>query len=201
MNKYTKLSITTLVIVSATLLFSACTSKKEETNPNNMNPNSQNQIDLNASPSAAGKSQDETIVGLKTKDGQIVIKLYQKEAPKTVANFLKKVNSGFYNNLTFHRVESGFVVQGGDPLGNGTGGGKIVSEINNIPFKRGSIGLARGPVKEESNDSQFYICLANNSCGPLTGEYVNFGEVISGMEFVDKISVGDKILEISSQTK
>ena len=201
MNKYTKLSITTLVIVSATLLFSACTSKKEETTETNMSPNSQNQVDLNASPSATEKSQDETIVGLKTKDGQIVIKLYQKEAPKTVANFLKKANSGFYNNLTFHRVEPGFVVQGGDPSGNGTGGGKIVSEINNITFKRGSVGLARGPIKEESNDSQFYICLADNSCEPLTGEYVNFGEVISGMDFVDKISVGDKILDISSQTK
>lgn len=166
-----------------------------------MNSNPQNQVNLEASPSAAEKYQDETIVGLKTKYGQIVIKLYQKEAPKTVANFLKKANSGIYNGLTFHRVEPGFVVQGGDPLGNGTGGGTITSEINNLPFKRGSIGLARGPVKEESNDSQFYICLADESCSHLTGEYVNFGEVILGMEFVDKIAIGDKILEISSYTK
>ena len=201
MNKYTKLSLTTFVIVSATLLFSACTSKKEELAPSDMNPNTQNQVNVSVSPTITGNYQNETIVGLKTKYGQIVIKLYQEEAPKTVANFLKKADSGSYNGLTFHRVEPGFVVQGGDPLGNGTGGGKIISEINTIPFKRGSVGLARGPIKEESNDSQFYICLATETCSSLTGEYVNFGEVISGMEFVDKISVGDKILEISSQTK
>jgi len=201
MNKFTKLSLVSFFVISSTLLFSACTSKKEEATPSDMNINVPSQTNINVSPTIAGNYQNETVVGLKTKYGQIVIKLYQKEAPKTVANFLKKVNNGAYNGLTFHRVEPGFVVQGGDPLGNGTGGGKITSEINTIPFKRGSIGLARGPVKEESNDSQFYICLADESCSHLTNEYVNFGEVISGMEFVDKITVGDKILELSSQTK
>ena len=201
MNRFTKLSLASFFVVSSTLLFSACTSKTEEATPSNMNSNNSSQTNTVVSPTVTGNYQDETIVGLKTKYGQIVIKLYQKEAPKTVANFLKKVNSGAYNGLTFHRVEPSFVVQGGDPLGNGTGGGKITSEINTIPFKRGSVGLARGPIKEESNDSQFYICLADESCSHLTNEYVNFGEVISGMEFVDKITVGDKILELSSQTK
>jgi len=149
---------------------------------------------------SATKAQD-TIVALKVNNNQILIKLYSKEAPNTVANFLKKANSGFYNGLKFHRVEPGFVVQGGDPKGNGTGGGKIKSEINSLPFRRGSVGLARGSVKEESNDSQFFICLATDSCRHLTNEYVNFGEVISGMEFVDSIVVGDKISEITSYTK
>jgi len=143
----------------------------------------------------------DTVVGLKTKNGQIIIKLYPKEAPNTVANFLKKVDSGFYNGLTFHRVDPGFVIQGGDPLGNGTGGGNIASEINQIPFKRGSVGLARGGVKEISNDSQFYICLADLTCAGLTGDYVNFGEVISGMDIVDQVAKGDKIVEITTKTK
>jgi len=202
MNKITKTISLSLVLFFSTLLFSACSQKKEDTNYLDMDnsSNQQNQINLNVTPATTNTTQD-TIVGLKTKDGQIVIKLYSEEAPNTVANFLKKVNSGSYNGLTFHRVEPDFVVQGGDPLGNGTGGGKIKSEINTIPFKRGSVGLARGPIKEESNDSQFYICLADESCSHLTNEYVNFGEVITGMEFVDKIAVGDKILEISSHTK
>lgn len=149
---------------------------------------------------SATKIQD-TIVALTINGNQVLIKLYPKEAPNTVANFLQKVNAGFYNGLKFHRVEPGFVVQGGDPKGNGTGGGKIRSEINSLPFRRGSMGLARGSVKEDSNDSQFFICLATDTCSQLTNEYVNFGEVISGMEFVDTIAVGDKITEISTMTK
>lgn len=140
-------------------------------------------------------------VAFSTKHGQIVIKLYPESAPNTVKNFLTKINSGFYNNLTFHRVVPGFVAQGGDPLGNGTGGGTQVSEINAIPFKRGSVGLARGNVKSESNDSQFFICLSTEQCQHLTNEYVNFGEVVSGMDLVDQITVGDSIISFTSSTK
>lgn len=153
-----------------------------------------------ASPSSQPKYSN--LVGLKTKDGQIVIKLYDKEAPKTVKNFLNKVNSGFYNNLTFHRVVSNFVVQGGDPTGTGSGGGTIASELNNIPFKRGSLGLARtAQSKDISNDSQFYICLTDIECSHLTSEYVNFGEVVSGLDVLDKIRQGDLILEMTTTTK
>ncbi len=154
-----------------------------------------NKSDTNAAPSL------DSLVAINTAKGQIVIKLYSDKAPNTVKNFLNKVTSGFYDGLTFHRVEPGFVIQGGDPLGNGTGGGTIESEINNVPFKRGSVGLARGPVKAESNDSQFYICLADLSCQPLTNEYVNFGEVIYGIEVVDQIRVGDKMTSVTTQTK
>lgn len=144
---------------------------------------------------------NQTIVSLSTKDGDILLKLYTDKAPNTVKNFLSKANSGFYKNLTFHRVEPGFVVQGGDPLGNGTGGGNQKSEINDLPFKRGSLGLARANNIEISNDSQFFICLATETCKHLTGQYVNFGEVISGMDTVDKIRQGDKILDLSVNTK
>lgn len=141
------------------------------------------------------------IVKLSTAKGDILIKLYPDKAPNTVANFLSKAESGFYTNLTFHRVEPGFVIQGGDPLGNGTGGGKIASELNDVPFKRGSVGVARGMDRAVSNDAQFYICLATETCSHLTGEYVNFGEVIDGMDVVDKIVVGDKITGLTDQTK
>ncbi len=147
-------------------------------------------------------SQGDTVAAIKLASGEVLVKLYSKEAPNTVKNFLQKGNTGFYNNLTFHRVEPGFVVQGGDPKGNGTGGGTINSELNNIPFKRGSLGLARTAVSRDiSNDSQFYICLSTETCSQLSGEYVNFGEVISGMDLVDRLQIGDKILEISSYTK
>lgn len=188
---------TVALLASVVVLLSSCARKSQPTTTvDNPQPSGVHQI--TTSPQ---DTMIDTILTLKTKYGPIALKLYSDQTPKTVASFLNKANSGFYNNLTFHRVEPGFVVQGGDPLGNGTGGGKIVSEINTLPFKRGSIGLARGPVKSESNDSQFFICLDDQSCSHLTNEYVNFGEVVAGMEFVDQITVGDKIIEISPYTK
>lgn len=156
-----------------------------------------------ATPSTATTStKGDTVVALKTKDGQIVIKLFSKETPETVKTFLSKVNSGFYNGLTFHRVIEGFMAQGGDPTGTGTGGGSQKSEINSIPFVRGSLGLARTPVtKDISNDSQFFICFTTEGCQHLTGDYVNFGQVINGLDVLDKVRQGDKILEITTSTK
>lgn len=194
-----------IILLVSLFIFSSCSlfPKNQEQNINLTEPTTNPMITSAPTQTVVNTpaTETESVVALKTKNGQIVIKLYQKEAPNTVANFLKKVQSGFYNGLTFHRVEPAFVVQGGDPLGNGTGGGKIASEINAIPFRRGSVGLARGPVKAESNDSQFYICLADESCSHLTNEYVNFGEVISGLDVVDKIAVGDKIIEATVDTK
>lgn len=158
------------------------------------------QTPISTTPSDTTSNTD-SVVALKTKDGQIVIKLYQSETPQTVANFLKKVNSGFYNGLVFHRVIEDFMAQGGDPTGTGSGGGQQASEINQIPFKRGSVGLARGSVKEISNDSQFFICFSTPGCQHLTGDYVNFGEVLSGLEVLDQIKQGDKIIEITTKTK
>jgi peptidyl-prolyl cis-trans isomerase B (cyclophilin B) len=120
--------------------------------------------------------------------------LYSTETPGTVTNYLSKAKSGYYNNLTFHRVES-WVVQGGDPLGTGTGGGSIPTELSNRPFKLGSLGVARAGDITISNDSQFFIC--TEDCSWLTGKYTNFGEVISGMDVVKQITIGDKILSIS----
>jgi len=147
-------------------------------------------------------NKNNPIVGLKTKDGQIVVELFADKCPNTVKNFLDKVNSGFYDNLIFHRVIQGFMAQGGDPKGDGTGGGRQKSELNDVPFVRGSLGLARtADTKQYSNDSQFFICFSTKGCQHLTGDYVNFGQVISGLDVLDKIEQGDKILQLSSKTK
>lgn len=133
---------------------------------------------------------------ISTSKGDIVVKLYPESAPKTVQNFLGKAQSNYYQNLTFHRVES-WVIQGGDPLGNGTGGGTMPTELSQVPFKVGSLGVARGGDIEVSNDSQFFIC--TDDCAWLTGQYTNFGEVIQGMDIAKSIAVGDQILGISYQ--
>jgi|GEM_PF-3083035 peptidyl-prolyl cis-trans isomerase B (cyclophilin B) len=146
------------------------------------------------------ETKEETLVTitdfatLKIASGEVKIKLYKEEAPNTVKNFLSKSSSGYYEGLNFHRVED-WVVQGGDPKGNGTGGGNMPTELNKQVFKRGSVGVARGGDIKISNDSQFFICTTD--CDFLTGQYTNFGEVVSGMELVDKIKIGDEILKIT----
>jgi len=133
---------------------------------------------------------------IQTAKGNITVKLYADSAPNTVQNFLTKAKSGYYENLTFHRVES-WVIQGGDPQGNGTGGGSMPTELSQVPFKIGSLGVARGGNIQISNDSQFFIC--TDDCSWLTGQYTNFGEVIEGFEVAKQIAIGDKILKISYQ--
>lgn len=197
----------TIVLLLSSILISACSTNTQTTGSNQTYQTEPTlSVSATSTPSSSptrtpSRQNQEDVVSLKTKYGEVLLKLYTKESPNTVKNFLSKVESGFYNGLTFHRVEPGFVVQGGDPKGNGTGGGTIKSEINSIPFKRGSLGLARGGVKEISNDSQFYICLATETCSHLSGEYVNFGEVISGMEAIDSIQKGDQIQSFSASTK
>ena len=130
---------------------------------------------------------------IKTSKGNIILSLYSKDAPKTVENFVNKAKSGFYNNLTFHRVED-WVIQGGDPKGDGTGGGKMPTELNNKPFAVGSLGVARGQDIKISNDAQFFITKKEASW--LNNQYTNFGMVEKGMDVVSNIQIGDKILGI-----
>lgn len=130
---------------------------------------------------------------IKTSKGDIVIEFYNQDAPNFITNFTQKAESGFYDDLTFHRVED-WVIQGGDPLGNGTGGGNIETELNQREFVRGSVGVARGGNIEISNDSQFFIC--KSDCGFLNEQYTNFGIVTEGMDVVDSIEIGDTITQI-----
>src|SRR5690349_22896168 len=139
---------------------------------------------------------------LETDRGNVVIELYPGVAPKTVANFEKLSKDGFYNNLTFHRVEPGFVVQGGDPAGNGTGGPgyELPAEISPTEkHVRGTLAMARRGDQvnpdRKSSGSQFYICLAPAPF--LDGQYTVFGGVVEGMNVVDKIKIGDHIKKVT----
>lgn len=134
---------------------------------------------------------------LRTSKGDITLKLYPEAAPNTVENFKTKADEDYYKDLTFHRVED-WVIQGGDPEGTGAGGGQMPTELNDIPFSTGSLGVARGGNIQVSNDSQFFIC--TQDCGWLTGQYTNFGEVVQGMDVVMAITKGDTItgLEVAN---
>ena len=124
--------------------------------------------------------------------GTVKMELYADIAPITVANFAKLVNKGFYNGLTFHRIISGFMIQGGDPLGNGTGGSdeEIKGEFalngveNSISHTRGTISMAIASAYNSAS-SQFFIM--HQDYTGLDGAYAAFGKVTEGMEFVDKI--------------
>jgi cyclophilin family peptidyl-prolyl cis-trans isomerase len=127
---------------------------------------------------------------IQTNKGEIKIKLYPNEAPETISNYVKKAQDKFYNGLTFHRVED-WVIQGGDPKGNGTGGGTMATELSTKEFKQGSVGVARGGDIKVSNDSQFFICTTD--CSWLNGQYTLFGEVVEGMDVAKNIKIGDVI--------
>jgi cyclophilin family peptidyl-prolyl cis-trans isomerase len=129
------------------------------------------------------------------KGGEIRIDFYPQDAPKTVENFVTLSKKGFYNGLTFHRVEPGFVVQGGDPKGDGTGGPgyTIKAEFNKQKHVRGVLAMARSQ-HPDSAGSQFYITLAPAHF--LDGQYTVFGIVTAGMDVVDKIRVGDKMKSV-----
>lgn len=131
---------------------------------------------------------------IEMEDGrQIVVELYQDVAPETVSNFISLANSGFYDGLTFHRIIDGFMIQGGDPEGTGTGGSEqtITGEfINNgydnyLSHKTGTISMARGD-DYDSASSQFFITVADRT--ELDGNYAAFGRVIEGMDVVMELS-------------
>lgn len=141
-------------------------------------------------PKRQANAPDTKTMMVTTQRGEIVIDLYADKAPNSITNFMDKAESGFYDDLKFHRVED-WVVQGGDPRGDGTGGGEMETEINDMPFKQGSVGVARGNDINISNDSQFFICTSD--CSWLTGQYTNIGEVSSGLEVAQEIQIGDLI--------
>ncbi len=139
------------------------------------------------------------IVKIETAKGEIVLELYGDTAPMAVSNFISLIQSGYYNGLDFHRREEGFVIQGGDPNGNGTGGPgyKFEDELtDSYTYTRGTLAMANsGP---NTNGSQFFIMLSDY---PLPKKYTIFGKVISGMEVVDKIAVGDVMTTVTVENK
>ncbi len=147
-----------------------------------------------------GAVQDtETVAVITTNYGEIVLRFFPEEAPKTVENFTGLAKKEYYNGIIFHRIIDGFMLQGGDPTGTGTGGeslwgGKFEDEFSDdVKNNRGSISMANAGAG--TNGSQFFINTVNNNF--LDNRHSVFGEVISGMETVDKISkvetaAGDK---------
>lgn len=134
---------------------------------------------------------------IETNYGNVVVELFDKEAPKTVANFEKLINDKFYDGLNFHRVIKGFVAQGGCPHGTGTGGPgyKIACETKGNPHKheRGSLSMAHsGP---NTGGSQFFIVYEPQS--HLNGVHTVFGKVVEGMDVVDQIKQGDKMNKVT----
>ncbi len=139
---------------------------------------------------------------IKTDKGDITCELYPAKAPLSVTNFIMLAKGGFYNGLTFHRVVPGFVIQGGDPSGTGSGGpGYTIPAEIGLPHLAGALAWARlsdqvNPQRRSSG-SQFYITL--DKVPFLDGEYTVFGQTIKGMDVVLKIKQGDKIQSIDIQ--
>ncbi len=145
-------------------------------------------------PAAASGSAAKATITLE-KGGAIVLSLNAAKAPLTVANFVAKARACFYDGLVFHRVEPNFVIQGGDPKGNGTGGANTLpTEPNDLPFVIGALGVARGGDPKVSNDAQFFIC--TGQCRFLDGQYTNFGLVTAGQDVANAVQVGDRIRTI-----
>jgi peptidyl-prolyl cis-trans isomerase B (cyclophilin B) len=123
---------------------------------------------------------------IETNHGVIKFKFFPNEAPNHSRNFIKLARQGFYNNLIFHRVIKGFMIQGGDPAGNGTGGPgwRVNAEFSKLPHLKGTVSMARSQ-DPNSAGSQFFICLDRQSF--LDGQYTVFGQVIEGQSVVDEI--------------
>ncbi len=156
-------------------------SNNEITTPNNESP----------ATSTGSINKTSNMITIETNHGKIVFETYNTDAPNTVTNFVTLANKGFYDNLIFHRVIKGFMIQGGDPQGNGTGGPgyKFNDELNpntasyKAGYKKGVVAMANaGP---NTNGSQFFIMTADY---PLPNNYTIFGKVVEGQDVVDKIA-------------
>ena len=190
------LAILPLIAVAA-----GCAGGPGERNSTSMPKNPADRADMYSEPPAmqidAAKSYVATI---STAKGDIVVQLDAGAAPQTVNNFVFLARAGFYDGLTFHRVEPGFVIQGGDPAGTGSGGpGYTVPAEIQLPHVEGAIAMARrgdqvNPTRASSG-SQFYITLAPTPF--LDGAYTAFGQVTTGMDVVQSIAVGDVIEKIT----
>ncbi|HLT42877.1 MAG TPA: peptidylprolyl isomerase [Sphingobacteriaceae bacterium] len=135
---------------------------------------------------------------IKTEKGDMTVEFYDKDAPKTVENFLKLAKSGYYDGVTFHRVLPDFVIQGGDPTGTGAGGPgySIDCELDgdNQYHDRGVLSMAH--AGRNTGGSQFFICHSRNNTSHLDRNHTCFGKVIENVDVVDDIRQGDKILGV-----
>ncbi len=190
-----------LMLAFSAVTFSACSGKS--TSSTEATKKAETAATAAQATTAAPATADEVIKAvIDVKDyGVIKLDLYPDVAPKTVANFKKLTESGFYDGLTFHRIMEGFMIQGGDPKGNGTGGSdeEIFGEFtangftNNLSHTRGVISMARNSVSMDSASSQFFIVQQDSTF--LDGQYASFGKVTEGMEVVDQIAKDAKPID------
>lgn len=174
------------VVLAGMLLFALCACGNTTTTP------SPTPTPTPTATPAASPDPDKVNVVIETEKGTIKAELYPDVAPITVANFQKLVSEGFYDGLTFHRIIEGFMIQGGDPKGNGSGGSpdKIKGEFlangveNNLKHERGVLSMARSNAMDSAS-SQFFIM--QEAAPHLDGLYAAFGKVTEGIEVVDKI--------------
>lgn len=187
-----------LTILLASTLLTACSSNKTKNVKEDLLG-----IDFNTDSNEAELSQYKTenpVVAMYIKNyGTIVIELYPDIAPNTVANFISLTKSGFYDNNTMHRLVPGFVLQGGDPTGTGTGGPgyTIKGEFsandfeNNLKHEKGIVSMARTSVSNNTAGSQFFIMLGPASY--LDGQYAAFGEIIDGWSNIENITKNEQV--------
>ncbi|MBI1650177.1 peptidylprolyl isomerase [Hyphomicrobium sulfonivorans] len=141
----------------------------------------------------ANAAGSEDILVIETKDGNVLVQLRPDLAPKHVERVKQLAKEGFYDGVKFHRVIDGFMAQTGDPTGTGMGGSNhpdLPAEFSKEPYKRGTLGAARTSDPNSAN-SQFFICFTDDGCSFLTGQYTVFGQVIEGMDNIDKVAKGE----------
>ena len=188
-KEYVIIGIVILIIIIGGIVMAYTKSKQKANENENTNTNTVSEQNSEENKYSKGTHHAEIVI----KDyGTIKLELYPHIAPNTVNNFISLANSGFYDGLTFHRVIKDFMIQGGDPNGNGTGGSKenIKGEFsangvkNTISHTRGTISMARSSAYNSAS-SQFFIMHEDNT--GLDGLYAAFGKVTSGIEIVDQI--------------
>lgn len=180
-----------LFLCTAALIFSFCACSNDGADKNKTKPKAE--ITKEASSMEHSK-----VKFTMEKGGEFIIELYPEYAPETVENFLSLVNDGFYDGVIFHRVVKGFMAQGGDPTGTGTGGSgrKIRGEFSSNGFDQNTLSHTRGVISmarsydKDSASSQFFICYSDG-CAALDGDYAAFGKVTEGMDVVDAFCNGE----------
>jgi peptidylprolyl isomerase len=209
------LALCTLAIAAA-LWAAACGGGGEET-PTTQSPTVTQAATVTPGPSEGSRPpmtidvEKTYFATIETEKGNIRIQLFPDIAPETVNSFVFLAREGFYDGLTFHRVITGFVAQGGDPTGTGGGGPgyTLPDEFSDRPFKEGSVGMAKTTLPNTAG-SQFFICLQpqgdSPGCSQLTGSYTLFGEVVEGQDVAESLTPrdpatatgpGDKIVTIT----
>ena len=181
-------------LMAVTFFMAGCQSGSENTNT--MNTNSLSEETPKAVVEAEGQIPEFSRAVIKTSMGDITVEFYSKDSPRTVNNFIKLAQEGFYDKTKFHRVINDFMIQGGDPLskddskkqlwGTGGPGYEFADEFNSHKLVKGSLAMANaGP---DTNGSQFFI-VTKESTPWLDGKHTNFGFVVAGMDVVDKIGI------------